>query len=548
MQLRDYQSEACSAAWDFLKAKQGNPLIVLPTGSGKSLVIAELCRAAVKEYDGRVIVLQHRKELIEQNAGKVRRLLSVPIGLYSAGLNRKQINEPVIMAGIQSCYSKALEFGRRHLVIIDEAHLTPKSGDGMFRQFLLELAELNPGLKLIGLTATPYRTSEGHLCSEGSMWSKVCYEAQIRELIAKGYLCPVTNKPNETRYDTSQLHVRGGEFIESELQGLFGDDNKIVQACEEIRTCTNDRHSVIVFCSGVQHAEKVSEVLGGSVVHGGTPPLERAGILEAFKLGQIKYLCNVDVLTTGFDSPNIDGIAILRATMSAGLFVQMVGRGFRMHEEKKDCLVLDFGGNIERHGPIDAIDYGRAKRIQIGVPGDAPSKKCPGCDCSMATGTRVCECGFEFPEPELKHDEIADTAATILSEPETFEVTDWAFTRHIKKNADDAPNTLRVSYIMAGNVGKTIEEWVCLLHDGFAGDKAQAWWEHHCDDNLDDVIELMNDAYGTEHDRIDAAMSLRRDGQVKMPTTITARREGRWWRIVSRGPVVLPAPMEELPF
>lgn len=521
MQLRDYQQESCDAVWEWLKSGRGNPLVVLPTGAGKSLVIAELCREAVETYDGRVIVLQHRKELIEQNAAKLRSL-GVPLGLYSAGLNRRQINEPVILAGIQSVYSKALDFGRRHLVVIDEAHLVGQ--EGMFQQFLTELSTVNPGLKVVGLTATPFRTGEGSLV--GGLWSGVCYEAKIPRLIADGYLCPITNQPSATRYETEGLHIRAGEFIESEMAALFDDERKIDGATKEVQQATLDRHSVIVFCSGVNHAFHVAERLNGAVIHGGTLPLERSQILEDFKNGRIKFLCNCDVLTTGFDAPNIDAVVLLRATLSPGLFCQMAGRGFRLHPSKTDCLILDFGGNIGRHGPLDAIDFGK---VTAKGTGEAVEKVCPGCDEAVAAGVRVCSCGFIFPPPELKHDETADTASAVLAKPETFAVSNWVFSRHAKKE----PNSLRVTYFLEGDLQTCIEEWVCLEHEGFARAKADKWWAEHSDDDLDSVSEALREL-GREADRIDAALALERDGQVKRPLTITAIRDGRWWRVLSR--------------
>jgi len=364
--LRPYQSEAVEAVFAGLRKGQ-NPLVVLPTGAGKSLVIREIVRRVVHEYSRRLIVLQHRKELIEQNARGVD-----GAGIYSAGLNRAQINEPVIFAGIQSVHRRALDFGRRNLVVVDESHLVAKAG--MFQRFLEELKAVNPDLQVVGLTATPYRTSEGHLTDDG-FWTQ-CYEASIPALIADGYLSPLTNRPSAL-YDTSALHVRGGEFIESELAMLFDNESKIGAACQEVLTATQDRRSVILFCSGVEHAFHVAEQVGGEVIHGGTLPVERAALLESFKRGQLKYLCNCDVLTTGFDAPNIDAVAILRATMSPGLFVQMAGRGFRLSPGKKDCLILDFGNNISRHGPLDAVDFGR--KIVKGEKGEAPEKVCPGC-------------------------------------------------------------------------------------------------------------------------------------------------------------------------
>jgi DNA repair protein RadD len=165
MELRWYQSEACEAVWNCFRNNQGNPLIELPTGSGKSICVAELCRAAVEDHAGQVIVLAHRKELLEQNYSKIVSLLppNVKAGLFSAGLRRYSQEEPIIVAGIQSCYEKATWFGRRHLVIIDEAHLCPNDGNGMYQTFLTDLQRYNDRLRIVGLTATPFRTGEGAL-------------------------------------------------------------------------------------------------------------------------------------------------------------------------------------------------------------------------------------------------------------------------------------------------------------------------------------------------------------------------------------------------
>ncbi len=383
--LRYYQQEAVENTLAFLREKQGNPLVVLPTGAGKSHVIRQLLQIA-REKGKRSIVLCHRKELIEQNARGVQ-----GAGLYSAGLNRKQINEDIIFAGIQSAYKNAFEFGRRHLVIIDEAHLVGE--EGRFQTFLKDLLTVNPDCRTVGLTATPFRTSEGHL-TEGETWAEVCYEAQVSRLINEGFLSPLTSQPSAV-YDTSGLTIRAGEFTESSLQLLFDDEQKIEQACNEVLAACSDRHSVIVFCSGVTHAYHVAERLGGEVIHGETSPLERAELIASFRAGRLKYLCNCDVLTTGFDAPNVDAVVLLRATMSPGLLVQMAGRGFRLCEGKRDCLILDFGNNIQRHGPLDAIDYGKASKG--GSNGERKGKTCPGCDEEVAPSVRVCSCGFIFP-------------------------------------------------------------------------------------------------------------------------------------------------------
>ena len=244
-----------------------------------------------------VIVLAHRKELLDQNAAKIKSLLpwGVTCGLYSAGLRRYATDDQVIVAGIQSVHNKASLFGKRDLVIPDECHLCPIDGEGMYRTFINDLRSINPRLRMIGLTATTFCTNNGPLCRADGLFQRVCYEAQIQRLIADGYLSHVTNQPPEASYDTSSLHVRGGEFIAREMEQLFEHSDKTAAACKEIVDKTRDRRSVLIFlAAGVQHADhavRIIESLTGEdvgLVTGQTTPLERAGAIDGFRA---KRLC-----------------------------------------------------------------------------------------------------------------------------------------------------------------------------------------------------------------------------------------------------------------
>ena len=519
MALRWYQSEACDAAWQFLCTKQGNPLVCLPTGSGKSLVIAELARMATEKYQGRVLILAHRKELLEQNASKI----ATGAGIYSAGLKKRDTDHSVVVAGIQSAHKRACEFGSRNLVLIDEAHLVPHDGEGMYRRFLDELRAANPHLRVVGTTATPYRLDCGPLCRPDGIFQRVAYNAPIRRLIEEGFLCRLTTEPASGTVDTGTLHMRGGEFVQLEAENLFC---KIVeQACKEIVCKCRDRKHVLVFTQGVRHAEQVVACLERltkervGLVTGDTYPMLRAATLEDFRSGCLRWCVNVDVLTTGFDAPNIDAIAILRATMSPGLFAQIVGRGFRIATGKQDCLVLDFGGNIRRHGPIDAPDYGVEDHRQR-VAGEAPTKACPNCETETLIGTAECsECGFAFPQQVINHDTKADEAK-ILAEPITLPVITVTYHVHRKRNKPDATPTMRVDYECERKAGDllTISEWVCIEHGGFAGKKSAAWWRQRTDmATPTTVLE---------------AVELARRGALASPRIITAQQEGRWWRVM----------------
>lgn len=531
-ELRWYQQEACQSAWSHLCGQDGNPVIVLPTGAGKSLVIAELCRAAVQDYRGRVIVLAHRAELLEQNGEKVRSLLPFSCGIYSAGLKSRATDEPVILAGIQSVFRRAEEFGERHLVVIDEVHLVPHDGEGMYRTFLNRLREVNPRLRMVGLTATPYRTGEGSLCRRDALFQRICYDAPIQRLIGNGFLCPLTSKPSSVQYDTSGLHIRGGEFIATEVEALFDDASKVKAACQEIVAKTTDRQSVLVFCSGVAHANHVRETIESltgetcGVVTGDTSRLERATTLERFRSRSLRYLCNVDVLTTGFDAPCIDAIAILRATQSPGLFAQICGRGFRVFPGKQDCLVLDFGQNIARHGPVDAIDFGKSKSA-MGLDSDTPVKQCPNCECECQLNAAECpECGWIFPPKAIARHETNAAEDEILAKPKTWLVEEVRFQRHRKRKAEPGtPDTLRVDYLCTPTEGgppETVSEWVCLDHAGFAFSKAQKWWQARC--NVDPDADENNSF-------IDSAIDLWKRGAVASPVKVTTIRDGKFLKI-----------------
>ena len=371
MRLRGYQQAAVDAVYDHLRSRNDNPVAVLPTGAGKSLVLAKIASDAVSRWGGRVLILAHVKELLEQNADKVRKLCpDIEVGLYSAGLKKRDTNTPILVAGIQSIYKRACDLDPFDLIVVDEAHLISKKGDGMYRQFLADCKVINPHVRVIGLTATPFRLDSGMICSPDHFLNHVCYEIGIKELIRDGYLCPLVSKAGVNRADFSGVHVRAGEFVSDEVDRLAGDEALVSAACGEIVELATDRRAVLIFATSVAHGRQVVETLRHNhgvecgFVTGQTPANERDEILARFRgdaadslFGQepLRFLCNVNVLTTGFDAPRVDCVVMLRPTMSPGLLYQCVGRGFRLHPEKQNCLVLDFGGNIERHGPIDQI-------------------------------------------------------------------------------------------------------------------------------------------------------------------------------------------------
>jgi DNA repair protein RadD len=491
LELRPYQQQAVDAVYRYLREHDDSPCIVIPTAGGKTPIMATICKDAVIQWGGRVLILAHIKELLQQAVDKLRLMCpEIKTGVYSAGLRRRDTEHAVIVAGIQSVYQRACELDAFDLILVDEAHLIGLDSEGMYRTFLTDAQKVNPRVRVVGLTATPFRMRTGTICGPDNILNAICYEVGVRELIVQGFLCPLITKNGINKPDTSGLHVREGEYVANEVEDLMDQDNLVEAACGEIVAYTTYRHGVLIFAAGVEHGRHIVRVLAANhgiecgFVHSETPISERDELLARFR-GEaanglfppkpLKYLCNVNVLTTGFDAPGIDCVVLLRPTLSAGLYYQMVGRGFRLHPGKVNCLVLDFGGNVLRHGPVDQL---RTKPVSAGN-GEAPAKECPECRSVIAAGYVHCpECGYEFPEPERSKHEAQATNAGILSGQITTTVhivRDELYSVHHKRGApDDAPRTLRVDYVIG--LGRTQPEFICFEHTGWARKRAERWW------------------------------------------------------------------------
>lgn len=521
--LRDYQEDAIASLYDYFGRHSGNPLLVLPTGAGKSLIIAALLKGIMFRWPNqRVMMLTHVKELIEQNHAKLLALWpSAPVGIYSASIGQKNASSKITFGGIQSVWSKTAVIPRQDLIVIDEAHLVPKKAEGMYRAFLEGMAKKNPHLRIVGLTATPYRLQGGMLC-EGPerIFSDIAYELPITELIERGYLCKVVPKQTHAEISTKGVQKRGGEFIASQLERAARAGDIVARAVDEIVAHGQERRSWLVFCVGIEHAKQVLDELrrheiSSEAVFGNTKKAERERILEDYKAGRIRALVNVSVLTTGFDAPQTDLLAVLRPTQSAGLWVQMVGRGMRPAEGKADCLVLDFGGNVMRHGPIDKIE---PKKASTGETGEPMAKTCPECTVQVWIAARSCpNCGYEFPiDDEPKHDATASTISLLSGidqEPQQKKV-DRVFYRIHRKAGK--PASLRVDYCCGLD---TISEWVCLWHEGWARTKAERWWMERSGEGREWLPETVEDA-------VSLAVGL------KKPEHIIIKPEGQYRRIV----------------
>ena len=494
--LRPYQQDAIEAIYGYFAKSSGNPLVVVPTAGGKSAILAAFVEGVLKTWsDQRILIVTHVRELIAQNYAEMMGLWpEAPAGIYSAGLGRREASAQILFAGIQSVHRRADEIGRCDLLLVDEAHLIPKSSTTVYRRFLDAMTTLNPKVKVIGFTATPFRLDSGMLHEgEDALFSDIAFEVSVRDLIDQGYLSPLISKQTKTRLIVDGVGTRGGDFIAKELQAAVDQTAITEAAISEVIEYGKDRRSWLAFCSGVEHARHVAEEcrlrgISCETIFGETRKDERDRIIAAFKQGEIRALASMGVLTTGFNAPAVDLIAMLRPTKSAGLYVQMAGRGTRLAQGKMNCLVLDFAGNVSRHGPIDLVN---PRRPGVGG-GSPPVKVCPSCQSLLPIAVRECpDCGHEFPERHLKIAPTASTAA-ILSDRRTqwAEVTNVAYQRHDKAGG---LSSLRVDYF-CGLV--RYSEWVCLDHTGYARKKAERWWRERgahlpMPRNVQDALEFV---------------------------------------------------------
>ena len=357
IQLRDYQKTAVQKVIEYFKKFHDPSLIVLPTGAGKSVVIAELAKIA----KGRVLVLAHVKELVEQNFQKYTSL-KLEAGIFSAGLKKKDSDFKCLFGSVQSVHNAEDQFFKNFsILIIDECHRVAEESSSQYQEIITKLKINNPNLCILGLTATPYRLGVGWIYNyhflgevktEKERFFKYCiYELPISYMIQNKFLTkPVKINIPVTCYDFSDLKLQNNHYSNQQIEQILKNQNRltplIVKNIIDITEQFN-RKGVMIFACNVKHA---IEILSGlpkdqvRLVVADTSLSQREEIISDFKNMKFKYLVNVSVLTTGFDAPHVDVIAILRPTESNSLYQQIVGRGLRLFKNKEDCLILDYTG------------------------------------------------------------------------------------------------------------------------------------------------------------------------------------------------------------
>jgi DNA repair protein RadD len=503
--LRDYQLQAVQSVFDYYASgKVGNPVVAEPTGTGKSVVIAEFCKRVLHQWNNtRIVVVTHRQELIESNAkAMLAAWPTAPVGIYSAGLAMRDTMQSIIFGGVQSMVNNVAAFGLRHLILIDEAHLVSPKDESNYQRLIAGFRVLNPNCKVIGFTATDYRTGQGKIAGVGNLFSDVCCDQCSMEkfnwFISEGYLVPLIPKKTMTELDVSNVGITNGDYSKDELQKACDQYGITYQCSREIMEYAAQRRSWLIFASGIEHSCHVAECLqtlgiNAVALHSKLHKDKRKEIITGFMNRAIRCVVNNDVLTTGFNFPGLDFIGMLRPTASVGLWVQMLGRltrpeyapGYDLstkegrlaaiaHSQKQNGLVLDFAGNTRRLGPINDPIIPK-KRIKGTTPGVAPIKICPHCGTYNHASATECAnpaCAHAF-ERQSKLTTEASQAELIRSDAPIYNDLTVERILYSKMLLKGKPPAMKVSYFCGLNHAKEV---LFFENIGFARTKARQWW------------------------------------------------------------------------
>ena len=537
-QLRPYQERAISELYAWMNRHiqdNKNPIVNMCVGAGKSVVIAELCKRAITEFpQTRIIMTVASRELCQQNLEKLLAIWpEAPAGVCSAALGKKDLESQIIFATIGSIAKQAIHLGRVDLIIVDECHNINTEQSGMYRKFISDCEKWNGGkILVIGFTGTPFRGNGVHLHDPGNekrLFDSIATTVGMDELLKSGHLSPlVVQDDTPTLVDTSSVKVVGGDYVISDIDDLMNDEFVIDQATTDIIQKGATRKKWLVFCVTVEHAENVlasfiRKGINANMITAKTPKAERQAIINQFKKGDLQCLVNIATLTTGFDAPETDLIALLRPTKSPVLYVQIAGRGMRIADGKENCLWLDYTDTTVELGPVNKITGRKGFKSK---PSESPTRKCPECHNYMPISFKECsECGHIFPiEEKPKHDTRSGTADVLagIKPPvkEWFDVSDVSYAKHTKR--ETGTNSLRVSYHI-GDIGPVISEWIPLESQSqFARKQANAWWLKRYIPAVD-----FNCIPETVDDAINASELL------MAPKRILAQKEGKYWKVIN---------------
>lgn len=522
--LRPYQQTVIDNLFDwFYTHPTGNPIINACVGSGKSIIISELCKRIITQWPNqRILMAVASRELVVQNYEKLHHLYpDADCGLYSGSLGKKNPHAQIVFATINSIYNKAMHTGAFNICLVDECHNISRKETGMYRRMIADYTRINPRFRTIGFTGTPFR-GNGVLLTEGdeALFTDIASTISIKDMIEQGYLSPLSIKKTSVKTDVTGVKINNatGDYNIKQLANAIDKESITYAAVDEIIEAGYDRKAWLIFGVSIEHCEHINAALiargiNSAIVHGKTPKSQRDKLLANFKAGRIQALVNCMILTTGFDYPGIDLIALIRNTKSPVLYIQMAGRGLRTANNKEDCLWLDFTDTTSTLGPIDQI-MGRKEPKKI-TDQSATLKICPVCQVECHFSSRLCECGHEF---ELTQSEsiraYAGDAPILSGSKQLIEISRLNFRLHTKP---EKPDSLCVTYIQKDLRKENFKEWQCFNHEGYPRRKAENWW-----------LKMG----GKSPFPATVQESIERKHELNKPELISVRKKGRYSEII----------------
>jgi DNA repair protein RadD len=530
---RPYQLELVDSVWTELFT-ESVALAQLPTGGGKTFCFSLLIKKALEIPGVRVGVVMGRVDLVKQTERAIARVIPrKDIGIYCGSMNRKEVRRPVTIASIQSIRDiKDLFF---NLLIIDEAHNFDQNKGG-YLEFIDSARLTNPKVKIVGWTATPFR-SDGRIYGKGSFFPRLCYQKTIQDMIALGFLCRPILKQGDNSFDTSLLRVRAGEYRQEDVDKLVSDESTLELQVKDALEKMKGRTCVAWATANIDHCNRVLDELQArgeyaTSVHSKQNKETRNTNLSAFMGGGPRHMVFVSILSEGFDHPPIDCVVLMRPTRSPVLYIQTVGRGLRIANEKNNCLVLDYGQVVRLLGPLDEPNIKGSKREVDSSKGEAVLKLCDTCQTWVPGGCKECpECSAPFPilPPEEKLDRAPEVEAKILSE-KTKPVTEHLGPAYIGMHESKSGNQcIRITY----RDGNMLSRW-----GGYFGTSeyfvvTSTWAMERLERRLTDIDA---DLPGIPFDE-----------EIKVPGTfeVTKTKDGKYDRIISVKKVSSSAPQPD---
>lgn len=507
LKLRPYQRPARQAVFDYIRDNPGlNPLVAMPTGSGKTAVIVDLVNHAHTKWNTKILVISHVKEILEQNYSALSNWLDMDtfdhedanskisecndpnadketsvLGMYSAGFDKREIRQ-VTVAGIQSIYKKANLFKDYKFIIVDECHLISPDNNSMYQKFFDELD--NP--RICGLSATCFRLGQGYLTTPpNNLFHEIVYDLtsmdSFNQLVKDGYLCDLVSKSTGIKLDPDKIKKIKGDYSVTDMSDKFDRWEITSKAVNEIITAGANYKKWLIFAIDIEHADHIAEALNEKNISAMSihtkSDLDRDFLLNEFRQNRIRALVNVNILTTGLDIRDIDLVVLLRPTTSPVLHVQMIGRGMRPYPGKDHCLVLDFAGNTLRLGPINDVHVETKRKGK----GDPPAKMCPVDKCKTICHIKAkfCpKCNHKFQFLQKISDITDETILIAKDEPMWYDVNNTEYKMH--PGYGNKPDIMKVTYTCGL---KQFNEYICLQHKGYAGYLAKLFIKKRLPDN-----------------------------------------------------------------